>query len=485
LSKPSLLSFIVPVFEPNLDLLGRCVKALCDQSLKDWEAVFVLDGANEAASQVIRAGMKKKPNTYKIVVQPHAGAQRARNHGQEYAKGDFVVHWDYDCIIEPDTAKTWVDQFEKHPEIAFVYSGYKFLDEKGGINSEPFDPYTLRVRNYISSCFPVRAMYLCKWNEDLKSLQDWDFWLSVVKKGGKGKFLRGYAFSTLYPEGNSISAQGCTEDKWLERIDAVKKAHGLPERDICVSSLTNKAEGVALAKTIGADYQDYPNWKPHRYKTIIQLGFSFLPDRVGAHIGIFSEQNIKKVILWTPDDITEIHTRLNWLAIKKYRILLNGMVNLKMFVEDKAAYDRMREVGFNVDIKPMPMVAGEVKPLPEKPRFAVDADASFNPFFTVLERSLPDIELVPLTGALNLSEFTGLCHFHPDRTTSPAIKRALMMGRRVISNVQAPFAGYVDDTADYSALIPATVEKIRAAAYAPQDTGGRDYYSKLSAPGAF
>lgn len=485
MSKPKLLSFIVPVYEPNLDLLARSVKALCDQSLKAWEAVFVLDGPNKAAEQVIRAEMKKKANAYKIVVQDHAGAQRARNHGQEFIKGDIVVHWDYDCLIEPDTAKTWMDQFEKHPDIAFVYSDYKFLEEKGAIHAEPFDPYLLRVRNYISSCFPVRVEYLAKWDEELKSLQDWSFWLHVVAKGGKGKYLRGYAFSTLYPEPKSISGQGCTDHVWLERVDAVKKIHNLPERDVCVSSLTSKVEGLSLAKTLGADYQDVPNWKPHRYKTIIQLGFSFLPDRIGAHTGIFLEPHVNKVIFWTPEDITEIHTRLNWLAIKKYRILLNSMVNLKMFVEDKAAYDRMTEVGFNVEIKPRPMIAGEVKPLPDRPRFAVDIDSTYHPLFTVLEKSLPDVELVPLTGTLNLSDFTGLCHFHPDRTTSQSIKRALMMGRKVISNVQAPFTGGLDDTQDYSKLIPECVEKIRAAAFAPQDLNGRQYYSALSDPRNF
>lgn len=486
MSKPSArLSFIVPVFEPNLEILAKCVKSLCDQSLTEWDATFVLDGKNDAAATIICSEMKKKANTYKILELEHGGAQKARNAGQEYAKGEFVVHWDCDCIIEPDTAKTWVEQFDKHPEVAFIYSGYKFLYERGAINSEPFDPYLLRVRNYISSCFPVRREFMPKWNEDLKSLQDWSFWLSVIEKGGKGKFLRGYAFSTLYPEAKSISGQGCTNENWLERIDAVKKAHNLPERDVCVSSLTNKIEGLTLAKTIGADYQDYPNWKPHRYKTIIQLGFSFLPGRIEAHTGIFSQQEVKKVILWTCEDVTEVHTRLNWQAIKKYRILLNGMVNLKQFVEDKASYDMMREVGFEVEIKPLPMVAGDVKPFPDKPKFAVDVDSTYNPIFTAIEKSLPDVELVPLKGALNLNDFTGLCHFYPDRTMSATIKRAVMMGRHVVSNVQAPFAGFVDDTKYLSEFIPEAVEKIRELAFAGQKTSGKDYYTKLSDPRSF
>lgn len=477
------LSFIVPVYKPNLDIFCKCVKSLCDQSLKEWDAVFVLDGPCDEAEKIIKAEMKKKKhNTYKIVVQDHAGAQRARNYGQEFATGDFVVHFDADCIIEPDTAKTWVEQFDKHSDVDFIYSGYKFLDEKGAIDSEHFDPYLLRVRNYISSCFPIRRSKMPKWNESLKSLQDWDFWLSAVENGAKGKYLKGYAFSTAYPDAGSISGQGCTNANWLERIDAVKKDHNLPERDICVSSLTNKIEGIALAKTLGADYQDYPNWKPHRYKTIIQLGFSFLPNRIADHISIFSDNEVAKVIFWTCDDITEIVSRLNYMAIKKYTILLNGMVNLVQCVEDKAAYDIMQAVGFNVVIRPLPMPEQPLVPLPEKPRFAVDIDSTYSAMFNTISQSLPDVELVPLTGALSLADFSGICHFHPDRTTSSNMKRALMMGRHVVSNVQAPFAGYVDDGKDFSELIPSIVEKIREQAYGPHQTAGRDYYSKITDP---
>lgn len=476
----SRLTFIVPVYEPRLDLLAKSVRALCDQSLKEWSAVFVLDGPNKGAAEVIRAQMKKKPNTYRIVEQEHGGAQKARNHGAMYAKTEFVVFWDYDCLIEPESSTLWLRAFDRDPDIAFVYGSYKFLEEKGAIESQPFDPWLLKVRNYISTCFPVRREFAATWNESLKSLQDWDFWLSVVEKGGKGKYLPGFHFSTLYPEASSISGQGCTDAAWLERIDAVKKAHNLPERDVCVSALQHKNEGIWLAKLIDADYQDYPNWKPHRYKTIIQIGFSLLPHAVEAHAGIFRDREIKKVLFWTCEDVTEVYSRLNLNAIHKYSLLLNKMENLKQYVEDKTSYDMMIKAGFNVEIRPLPMeTRDEVSPLPEKPIFAVDICPNYGPVLDAIQLSLPDIELVLLDGAEKLSEFTGLVHLHPDRTVSPGMKRAILAGRHVVSNVQAPFTGFVDDTKDLSELIPEAVEAIRAAANLPPPAEARSYYSSL------
>lgn len=475
----SKLSFILPVFKPKLEILEKCVKSLCEQSLKDWDAIFVLDGPCDEARQIIARVMKKKANSYKIVEIEHGGAQRARNEGFRHSTGEYLCFFDSDCEIEVDSAQTWCNQLDKNQDIAFVYSGYRYMEEKGAIPSEPFNPFTLRVRNYVSSCFPVRRKFYPGWNETLKSLQDWDFWLSVVEKGGTGKFLKGYAFSTPYPEPGSISGEGCTWDKWLERIDAVKKIHSLPERDVCVSSLAMRHEGIALAKVIDADYQDFPTDKPHKYKTIIQLGFSFLPGNVEYHSRITGDKSAKHIIFYTCDDVTEIITRLNLEAVWKYSANLNGQV--KQFVDDKAAYDLMKRAGFDVEILPIPMEVKPPTPLPDARRFAVDVNLNYNPVLNVLQRSLPDVELVPMSGAHDLNDFAGLVHLHPDRSISIGMKRAVLMGRPVVSNVQAPFMGYVNDTVGLDKFIPEIVNKIREVAYG-RSCAGRDYYVKEASP---
>lgn len=474
------LTFIVPIYNPDLTLLKRCIKSLVDQSLKSWDAVFVLDGSSLAAREVIGRAMKKSPNHFKILEQEHSGVQKARNLGGAAATGDYLCFWDCDCLIEPETAKTWLEMFDKYPEIGFVYSGYTFLNEQGAINSEPFDPWTLRVRNYVSTCFPLRRKFYPGWNESLKSLQDWDYWLSAVEKGAVGKYLAGYAFATAYPTQRSISGQGCTRENWLDRVDAVKRLHNLPERNVCVSSLGSKNEGIWLAKLLDADYQDLPNAKPHKYKTIIQLGFSFLPGHVEHHCSIFNEKDVKKIIFWTCDNVTEVCTRINLTAAWKYSALLNGSV--LQFVEDKAAYDLMRRAGFAVEIMPLPVSIGEQHPLPKRPKFAVDIDTSYNFIFEVLQKSLPDVDLEQIRAATKLDDVSGLAHFHPDRTVSIAMKRAILAGRSVVSNVQAPFMGYVDDTQNIDGFIKSAVGKIRELAYQGPPASAVGYYTSMVSP---
>ena len=181
------VSFIIPVYKPDYEVFGKCLTSLKEQSYKDIEVIVALDGPDTDAEQVIEAKFKEAT----VLKLARGGAQKARNEGGKAAKGDIFWFWDCDCIIEPDTCKNFINEFNLNPDVDFIYSGYKFLGENGGIPSEPFDPWLLKCANYISTCFPMRRKVYPGWDEALESLQDWDVWLTIVKNGGKGLFLPG------------------------------------------------------------------------------------------------------------------------------------------------------------------------------------------------------------------------------------------------------------------------------------------------------
>lgn len=455
------LSFIMPVYKPKV--LAKCLKSLGEQSLKEFEVIMVLDGPDKAAESLARDSFAKYRIPYTIVEQENKGANAARNRGAKEAKGDYWVFWDCDCVIEPHAAKAWVDLFDSRPEVGFIYSGYKFSDEKGAINSQPFDPYTLRVRNYITTMSPLRASLFPKdgWGEELKSLQDWDFWLSVVEGGGKGLFMQGYSFSTEYPDPESISGKGCTPEVWLERVDAVKKRHGIPDRKVCVTSLSHGLDALALAKMIDADFQAIPNDKPNRYETYVQVGFDLSGRNTELIARILGDSQVKrKVLFWTAEDIVTLYNGVSFAAIKEYRARINAVCH-KQFVEDKRAEELMKDAGFNVEVMPLPLShAGEPKPLPAKPRWLVDCSQDYGQIMAAVEMALPDMDL-EIGDAVAAEDITGVLHFHPDRTVTAAMKRAVLTGRHVVSNVESPYMGYVEDTKSPDTLIPAIVNKVR------------------------
>jgi len=478
------LSFIIPVYRTE-HILGRACKALAEQSLKEFEAIFVLDGPSAGAVDIIMDSFRGHAVTPKVVEIQHGGACRARNEGAKQATGEYWVFWDSDCIIEPGTAQMWVEQLDKHQETDFIYSGYRFLDEKGAIASEPFDPWLLRVNNYISACFPFRSKLFPGWDESLESLQDWDFWLSIVEKGGKGAFFKGYAFATEYPNPNSISGKGCLPSAWLLRMDAVKKKHGIPDNRVCVSSVQYKEDGIRLAKLIGADYRDYPNFKPHKYEVLVQLGFSPLRQFVDRHSEAFSAMNNdtvrKRIVFFTSDNILDVYRSINFDAVCAYSASLNEVAT--QYVEDKKAYDMMRRAGFNVEVLPIPLEIPNESPLPGKPRFLVDIEAQYGRLMVVIDNSLPDVEMDVVGSGASVSDYHGIIHLFPDRTISANIKTALINGRHVISNIQQPFCGYVDDTQDKGQFIESVVKRVRTIIDKNKaNDSGRGYYKKLLSP---
>lgn len=456
MSKPR-LSFVVSVFNKD-KIIERCIKAFLAQSLKEYEAIFVLDGPQEFAKDAILAAPSE--GRFKVIEQDHVGACRARNEGFKQAQGDYICFWDADSLIEPDAAAAWVRMFDAKPEIGFIYSGYRFLNEQGAIESEPFDPWLLRVRNYISTMNPFRRELFPGWNEDLKSLQDWDFWLKIVEKGAVGLYLEGYSFATELPDDNSISGKNCTPEVWLDRVRAVQKLHGIDERTVCVSAINRREEGLRLAKLINADYQDLPTFKPHPYKTIIQIGWSCHPKRVELHAKTFSEPDVKKILFWTKDDIAEIYNEISLSGIQKYATLLNGCV--RQFVEDATACDLMTKAGFKVEVMSVPLANDkETVPLPEKPKFAVDICGDYGYVFQSLEKSLPEVEFDNIQKSSSINQYTGLMHFYLDRSMSDSMKRMLLTGRHVISNVKNLYCGHVDDMVKPDYFIPVIVKKVR------------------------
>ena len=452
-----MLTFVIPCYKPDMDIFSKCLKSIKSQSLKDWEGIVVFDGEDKEAEAIVGTMGAK----FRSITIPHGGAQKARNAGAKEAKGDILCFWDCDCIIEPDTAKTWVDAL-KDPKIDFVYSGYKFLGEKGGIQSEPFDPWTLKCGNYISTCFPMRKSVFPGFDETLESLQDWDIWLTIAERGGKGLYIPGFAFSTAYPTPTSISGKNCTDEVWLKRVDAVKIKHNLPCRKVCVSSQDYREEGIRLAKAIDADYKDVPNYKPNRYDTIIQIGFSLHPQKAQKHASVFNQRAKKKIIFWTMENIAEINNNTSLKALKMYAERLN--CQCIQFVEDMAAKRVMESAGFKVSVMPCPMVnTGDIDALPSVPRILVDITGEYKQVFNCLDFSLPDIEFQGIDTDKEIKDFSGILTLNSEKTTTFNMKRMLIAGRTVISNVQGPFCGYVNDEQEAGKYISELVDTIRKA----------------------
>jgi glycosyltransferase involved in cell wall biosynthesis len=238
-----MISIIIPAYNQD-EKLRCCLYSLLAQTYRDFEVIVVNDGSSDKTTEVMnsfREEFKMAEINYKTIEQENKGAPNARNHGFQASKGDYLFFCDADVTMERNCLWEMANALQNHPEVAFVYSSFKF----GGklFKLQPFDAKKLRQMPYISSMSMVRTKNfpITGWDENLKKFQDWDLWLTVSEQGGTGFWIDKPLFS---------ACAGGTMSSWLpsfvyksmpflpivkkyhQAVRIVKEKHGLllPEK---------------------------------------------------------------------------------------------------------------------------------------------------------------------------------------------------------------------------------------------------------------
>jgi glycosyltransferase involved in cell wall biosynthesis len=467
-----LLSFVVPVYKKTSQEFTRCLTSLFDMSYKNIEVICVFDGADEEL-QAVASRFKVQS-----VVVEHGGAPKARNEGFRHSKGELVSFWDADCYAKPEMARMWVETFRRNPDAAFVYSGYEFTGERGGVPGEPFDFYSLQCGNYIATMFPMKREVFPGFDETLKGAQDWDLWLTIAEQGHKGVWIEGFGFVTEPPSRGSISYDAWSDEKYDATVGRIKEKHKIPNRDIVVGSISYHVKALHIAKMIGADYKQAPSWRKHNYRMVINLGYSTEILFENAPAGC------KKVQYWFPWDITAFEAvEYRKVVTTLRRVQNDGIINL---CNELFSQKRLADLGIEAEILPLPTEITDTETkLPEEFRVLLDIDNAYGPVIKTIRQDMPYINFDVLEGAADITHYSLLLSFQKYPTVDEGIRRFLLNGRNVISNVQAPYCGYIDVEVDYSAFKEELINRVRAARDLPFNAEAQEHYKKIVDPEKF
>lgn len=480
-----MISFVIPVYKKPSEQFNKAVKSLLDMSEKDIEVIAVFDGPDMILEPHAEE-WTRKDKRFRHTVIDHGGACKARNEGTRLAKGDYVACWDADCYAEPEMAMMWLRTFSDNPDADFVYSGYKFTDPNlQGFDSEPFDPWLLEKYNYIASMFPVKREKLVPWDEELGGLQDWDFWRRVVKAGGRGRFIPGYGFWTEYPDPSSISGQA---GKRVERIRKVREKHGDKSSGIYVFGQTFRRDAILLAKTLDADFFNGPYWMTEEYKLVISFGLH--PWDLENAAGIMrSQSGAKKAIYWTGYDADNF-SMSPYVQVKALMSAIDKEISHNLAVDDKTS-DLLTELGLkNVETVVFPHGEGDTNvPLPDEFKVLALADEKHKLHLEAVKQAMPDVkfDVVVPEKAYDPKDYTAFLQFTDSRKLFSGNRNALMLGRYVISNIQEPYAGYVEIPGDdITPFVNEVYDRIRELEKTKEvNKEARDYYLEESSPEKF
>lgn len=185
--RPPLVSVVIPVY--NMEMyLEATLESILASSYSNYEIILVDDGSHDNSWKICTQYSTNFSNIF-CFKQTNKGASAARNYAIRQAKGEYILPVDADDLITPDYIQLAVRTIEANPKVKVVYSqGWLIGDKKGIWKRPPFSLHLLARKNMIDICALYRKSdweYVGGYNEDIKSREDWIFWVSILKDGGE------------------------------------------------------------------------------------------------------------------------------------------------------------------------------------------------------------------------------------------------------------------------------------------------------------
>lgn len=165
------------------ELIVRAVTSVLQQSYRNIEIVLVDDSDGCETQKVV---LKFTKQLKYIKNDKSRGACYSRNVGLSESGGDFIAFLDDDDFWMPKKIERQLQQAMKYPLVGCNY--FSYLEGKKYYFRRPeFVKYEeMLYCNYLGSCSFVLAeastIKSCHFDESMESGQDWDMWLSVIKK---------------------------------------------------------------------------------------------------------------------------------------------------------------------------------------------------------------------------------------------------------------------------------------------------------------
>ncbi|NLJ81815.1 MAG: glycosyltransferase family 2 protein [Bacteroidales bacterium] len=182
-----LVSVIVPVY--NMErYLAETLESVLRSDYPNFEVIVVDDGS-EDHSRAIAEDFVGKDHRVWLFSQANRGVSSARNSGIRQSKGEFILPVDADDLISSDYIKKCVSILKNDPSIKMVYGRAEFFGERTGEWELPdFDLGLLARKNiiYVSGMYRKKDFEATEgYCEYIVGMEDWDFWISLLKTGGK------------------------------------------------------------------------------------------------------------------------------------------------------------------------------------------------------------------------------------------------------------------------------------------------------------
>lgn len=185
----NLVSIIIPCFNHG-KFLDEAISSCLKQTYENIEIIIVNDCSTDPFTIELLRNLSYS-KTKLINHERNKGVAAARNTGIQHSSGCYILALDADDTIEPQFLEKTVPILEKNSSVGFVGTGIRhFGNEDREYIPPPFSFYKLLYHNLyiVTSLFRKEAWeQVGGFNEAfIYGYEDWDFWISLAKKGWMG-----------------------------------------------------------------------------------------------------------------------------------------------------------------------------------------------------------------------------------------------------------------------------------------------------------
>ena len=184
------ISIVIPVYNPNPELLKLCIESIKNQSYTNWQLCLADDCSTDKRVQDVLNKYSKEDDKINVVFREKNGhISAASNSALEIANGEWAALVDHDDELPSNALYYVVKEINKNPNVEFLYSDEDKINEKGERYEPHFKPDfnldLLYSQNYISHLGVYKTSILKEINGfrlGVEGSQDYDLLLRYTNK---------------------------------------------------------------------------------------------------------------------------------------------------------------------------------------------------------------------------------------------------------------------------------------------------------------
>tara|TARA_Y100000815_G_scaffold273217_1_gene303917 strand:+ start:15371 stop:16240 length:870 start_codon:yes stop_codon:yes gene_type:complete len=178
------------------------------QTYSNFECIVVDDGSSDNSVSIIESIIKEDKRFFLVKQPTNKGVAAARNLGIENSKGDFIQFLDGDDYLEAEklsiSHSCYQNSLSERKFFDIIFCDFKMLIDNNGLFERAFcklNGNTLNFQNVLFKwdegfAIPIHTGFLrrafigdLRFDEDLRSKEDWLFWIRLFKRNPKIYFI--------------------------------------------------------------------------------------------------------------------------------------------------------------------------------------------------------------------------------------------------------------------------------------------------------